>query len=77
MLPRPLNDCERFNRLVAVSLAPSSVTYGLAAVSRNTSPHPMTKRQKRKAEKLPINAPGIKKTAPRPKSRRPNTTPRR
>ena len=46
MPPNPLNDCDKFSRLVAVSLAPSSVTYGLAAVSRNTKPHPIMKRQR-------------------------------
>ncbi|CUP87821.1 Uncharacterised protein [Segatella copri] len=49
----------------------------MAAVSRNTKPHPIMKRQSRNAEKLPTAAPGIKSKAPIPKRSRPKTTPRR
>jgi hypothetical protein len=46
--PSPLNDWAKFKRLAAVSFGPSSVAYGLAAVSRNVNPHPITNKANRK-----------------------------
>ena len=45
--PSPLKDCARFNRRGAVSGAPKTVTYGLAAVSRKHIPVAIIKKIQR------------------------------
>ena len=77
MQPRPLNDWARFRRDGAVEGSPSSVTYGLAAVSSTTSPHPITNSDTRKKLNDMALSPGINSSEPNPNSSRPSTTPRR
>src|ERR1019366_7396306 len=47
--PTPLQDCARLMRVAAEVLAPSTVVYGLAIVSRNVSPVAMMQTPARKA----------------------------
>ena len=47
--PTPLQDCARLMRVAAYVLAPSTVVYGLAMVSRNVSPVAMRQTPARKA----------------------------
>src|ERR1035441_9382736 len=47
--PMPLQDCARLIRVAAYVLAPSTVVYGLAMVSRNVSPVAIRQTPARKA----------------------------
>ena len=73
--PNPLNDCAKLMRRSADSFSPSTVTYGLAAVSRQVSPHPITNRENRKKGKDMICSPGINSKAPIPYNISPVITP--
>ena len=75
--PSPLNDCARFSLRSLPSGSPSTVTYGFAAVSRQVSPHPITKSENRKNSNEPILPPGMKSSAPTPYSTSPVSTPAR
>ena len=56
--PTPLKLCARFSRNSEVSGSPSTVIYGLAAVSKKVNPLAKTNNAKRKKGKLSFCAAG-------------------
>ena len=75
--PNPLKVCDMLMRLDEVRLSPSSVTYGLAAVSSRHSPSPRTNSGNSRADSRVNADAGIKRKAPTANASSPVITPRR